>query len=42
MQTSKLGDIYRYGVGVNRDSNKAKEYYKQAIDNGNVYAIDKA
>ena len=36
-----LGDIYRYGLGVVPDPIKARRYYRQAADKGNMQAHQK-
>lgn len=36
-----LGDIYRYGLGVVSDPIKARRYYRQAADKGNIQAHQK-
>ena len=37
----KIGTMYQYGLGVKSSINKAVEYYKRAVENGNMRAQQK-
>lgn len=37
----KIGTMYQYGLGVKHSINKAVEYYKRAVENGNMRAQQK-
>ena len=36
-----IGDVYGYGMGIEKDVDKAKTYYQQAIDAGSAYACER-